>query len=228
MGNTEQQAFLAALHLASPALPVGGFAYSQGLEQAIEEGWVRDQSSASRWIHDLMLLGLARQELPLWAACHAAVIDQDKAALSRHNAQLHSLRETAEFRLETLQMGQSAAKLFAHWPQAEGASRIPTDINNWTYPAAHACLCAASGVALECGMVSYLWSWAENQVLAAVKHVPLGQTAGQSMLHALKAAIPQAVATALATPLEHIGSATFGLAITSSNHETQYSRLFRS
>jgi len=224
MGNADLRPLLAALHLASPALPVGGFAYSQGLEQAIEEGWVRDADSARVWVRDLMLLGLARQELPLWLACHRAVCAGELAALSALNTRLCALRETAEFRLESAQMGQSAAKLFAQW----GIGLDGWPIERWSYACAFAVLCAKSGIEAPVGLGVYLWSWAENQVLAAVKQVPLGQSAGQVVLHALKEDIPQAIEVAMNTPLEMIGSACVGLAITSARHETQYSRLFRS
>ena len=110
---------LAALHLASPALPVGGFAYSQGLEQAVEERWVTNMEQAYIWIRDVLCLSLARQELPLWLACHRACLLSDWQALEAANQSLYALRETAEFRLESIQMGHSMARLFRQWPQGQ-------------------------------------------------------------------------------------------------------------
>ncbi len=224
--STQIQSLLAALHLASPALPVGGFAYSQGLEQAIEDRWVTQVEQAYVWIRDVLLLNLARQELPLWLACHRAVLQQDWAALAVANEELYALRETAEFRLESVQMGHSMTKLFAQWPQ--GAALKALSIEQWTYPASYAALAAISGVDETMALTAYLWSWVENQALAAVKIIPLGQIDGQTLLHRLKGDVERATEVARSTDPAHAGSAAFGLALASARHESQYSRLFRS
>jgi len=219
-------ALLSALHLASPALPVGGFAYSQGLEQAIEDRWVTQVEQAYVWIRDVLLLNLARQELPLWLSCHRSALLRDWLALAQTNQELFALRETAEFRLESVQMGHSMAKLFAQWPEGAVLGSLP--IKRWTYPAAYAALAAISGVEETMALAAYIWSWVENQALAAVKIIPLGQIDGQTLLHRLKDDIQQAIVVAQATELEQTGSAAFGLALASARHESQYSRLFRS
>ena len=218
---------LTALQLSSPALPIGGFAYSQGLEWAIEEGTVRDYASAQLWITDMLRLSLGRQELVLWRACYEAAAAKDFDALERHNTRIYALKETAELRQETTQMGQSLARLFPIWDVAQGLSVITLN-RPWTYPAAHAALCACAGLDESLGMTSFTWSWCENQVLTAIKHVPLGQTDGQRLLHGLHAEIQAAILAAQGLNLCEMGSALFGLAIASTRHETQYSRLFRS
>ena len=223
---TNADAILAALHLASPALPVGGFAYSQGLEQAIEDRWVTDMQSAYVWIRDGLVLNMARQEVPWWLACYQAAADQDWVRVVQINEHLHALRETGEFRLESVQMGHSMAKLFAQWPQGQSLAALTELV--WVYPSAYAALAAVSGVTQDLALSAYLWSWVENQVLAAVKSVPLGQIEGQTLLHRLKGDIVTAIGVAQGTAPEVAGSAAFGLAITSARHETQYSRLFRS
>ena len=223
---TNADAILAALHLASPALPVGGFAYSQGLEQAIEDRWVTDMQSAYVWIRDGLVLNLARQELPWWLSCYQAAADQDWVRVVQINEHLHALRETGEFRLESVQMGHSMAKLFAQWPQGQSLVALTEIV--WVYPSAYAALAAVSGVTQDLALSAYLWSWVENQVLAGVKSVPLGQIEGQTLLHRLKGDIVTAIGVAQGTAPEVAGSAAFGLAITSARHETQYSRLFRS
>lgn len=226
MQNLKINALLSALHLASPALPVGGFAYSQGLEQAVEDGWITDRDQTYVWIRDSLLLNLARQELPWWLLCYEAAARQDWSALIEANQQLAALRETAELRLESRQMGYSMARLFAQWPTAQALSGL-TDVT-WSYPAAYAALAACSGVDPDTALAAYLWSWVENQVLAAMKTVPLGQIEGQALLHQLKEDIAQACHTAQQTALSDAGSAAWGLALASTRHETQYSRLFRS
>jgi urease accessory protein len=225
-GLTQTQSLLAALHLASPALPVGGFAYSQGLEQAIEDRWVTQVEQAYVWIRDVLLLNLARQELPLWLACHRAVVQQDWPALAVANQELYALRETAEFRLESMQMGHSMTKLFAQWPKGAALNALP--IEQWTYPASYAALAAISGVDETMALTAYLWSWVENQALAAVKIIPLGQIDGQTLLHRLKGDVERATEVARSTDPAHAGSAAFGLALASARHESQYSRVFRS
>ena len=217
---------LAALHLASPALPVGGFAYSQGLEQAVEDRWVSSMEQAYVWIRDVMVLSLARQELPLWLTCHRAASAQDWPALRGANDVLYALRESAEFRLESIQMGHSMAKLFKQWQG--GTALLELTELNWVYPAAHAALSAVSGIEEQMALTAYLWSWVENQTLAAVKIIPLGQIVGQILLHRLKADIESAIHTAMTIAPEDVGSAAVGLSIASARHESQYSRLFRS
>jgi urease accessory protein len=226
MHDPKLNSLLSALHLASPALPVGGFAYSQGLEQAIEDRWVTDMEQAYVWIRDGLLLNLARQELPWWLHCYETASQQQWDALIDGNQQLSAMRETAELRLESVQMGYSMAKLFAQWPLAQGLA----DLKNitWSYSAAYAALAACTGVEKETALAAYLWSWVENQVLAAMKTVPLGQIEGQQLLHRLKPDIAKACLIAQSTSIAEAGSAPFGLALASTRHETQYSRLFRS
>ncbi len=213
---------LALLQLASPALPVGGYAYSQGLETAVSEGRVQDAESVRRWIGDLLTLSIARFEAPVWLRIHAATLTHDDAAVARWNRELLATRETAELRAESLQMGASMLRLYPALGLAAPA------LESATYTAAFAVACAQLGITGEDGLAAYLWTWAENQVLVAVKTVPLGQQAGQSMLTALHADVRRAVEIAAALSDDRLGSAAIGLAIASARHETQYSRLFRS
>ena len=243
MPANKLDSLLAALHLASPALPVGGFAYSQGLEQAVEDRWVTNAAQAFTWISDVMLLSLARQELPLWRLVYQTCSDNelgkqqpsdqssasavDASMVVELNQQLTALRETSELKLESMQMGHSMAKLFKQWSQGTQLVEMMPVIE-WTYPAAHAALSAITGIDEEMALTAYLWSWLENQVLAAVKIVPLGQIDGQLLLHRLKPVVSQAMSIAKNTSPDELGSAAIGLAVTSTRHETQYSRLFRS
>ena len=221
-GGGRLRSLLAALHLASPALPVGGFAYSQGLERAIEDRLVTDEAGARRWIGDLLRLSLARLEAPLWLRAFDAGAAADATALGRCNDELLAVRETAELRDESRQMGSSLLRLLP----ALGVQ--PPAIEPAAYPAAFAAACAALGVDREAGLTAYLWAWVENQVLVAVKTVPLGQQAGQRLLVALHEPLAQAVATACGLSDDDLGSATVNFALVCARHETQYSRLFRS
>ena len=219
---------LDALHLASPALPIGGFAYSQGFEQAVEDGLISSAEDAYVWIRDVLLLVMGRQELPLWMACFHACNNNEWNDLIRWNVELIALRETAEFKLESSQMGHSLAKLFPQWQLTQQFKSFVNDEYVWSYTAAHAALTSGAGMTSQMAMTSFLWSWLENQVMAAVKIIPLGQNDGQNLLHRLKPAVIESMQCAENVDPEQAGTASVGLAITSSRHESQYSRLFRS
>jgi urease accessory protein len=221
--------WLDALHLASPLLPIGGFAYSQGLEMAQELGLVHDRASASVWIRDGLLLVMARQEMPWWLACYRAAREGHWSALTQSTKNLVALRETAELRLESRQMAYSLVRLFDQWLQPE--QRPPTEVLDslrGNFTAAHAALCGMRALASEVAMTAYLWAWLENQVLSAVKLIPLGQADGQVLLHEIKPCVPQAIAVAVSLPTQEVGSAPIGWSVISARHETQYTRLFRS
>jgi urease accessory protein len=235
------------LQLTSPTLPVGAFAYSQGLEAAIEAGAVRDAASAQRWIGDVLELGVARLEAPLWWRLAAAWRLRDWPALRRWNQHFLVSRETAELRAETVQMGYSLARLLR---QLGGDDRDPADddsggrragrdghgdalaqletVTSLAFPTAFTCAVALWRVDESSALTGYLWSWLDNQVLAAIKAVPLGQTQGQRVLRALGARLPAVVRASAAVGDDALRNFTPGLAIASSQHETQYSRLFRS
>ena len=194
------------LQLASPTLPVGAYSYSGGLEAAIEAGIVHDAASAQRWIGDVLEHSMLRMEAPLLARM---IGEPDE----RWNAMLLASRETAELRAETVQMGASLNRLLGDL----GVEPCPYE--EVSYAAAYAQAVRAWGIAREDALVAYLWAWLENQVIAAVKAVPLGQTEGQKMLLSLSQKFSME---------SELGNFAPGLAILSSRHETQYSRLFRS
>lgn len=213
---------LAMLQLASPGLPVGGFAYSQGLEKAIEDGIVHDTASARRWIEDLLALSLARFEAPLWLRAWDAWTAGDHGGFGRWNDECIAARETAELRAETMQMGVSLVRVMP------ALGIVPPNCSPIAFPTAFAAACAALEIGREDGLAAYLWTWAENQVLVAVKSVPLGQMAGQRLLAALHPAIDAAVRNAVDCPDDALGGASVQYAINSARHEAMYSRLYRS
>ena len=207
------------LWLASPALPVGAFSYSEGLEAAVDAGLVHDEASAGDWLLNQLELVQARAELPLIAAAWRA----DEAELPALNAWVLQTRETAELLQQSTQMGRS---LIA-WMQGQGldveALRL---LSPPTWPIVFARAGRARGAALEGLLSAAAFGWAENLVMAAVRAVPLGQSAGQRLLARLVDAIPAAVADAMAA--EEPIAFSPGLAVLSARHEHQYSRLFRS
>jgi urease accessory protein len=217
------------LQLASPALPIGAYSYSQGLEWVVEQGTVRDAASAQIWIGDVMEHVIARGEAAVaWRLLVSAQIE-DWPAVIHWNGWFRASRETAELRAETEQMGGSLAKLAGDLDLLDDAARaIVTALVPVTLPAAFAL--AARGFALppEGALTAYLWAWLENQVMAAIKAVPLGQVAGQRLLVTLGAKIPAVLEIARSTADDDVSSFAPGLAFASARHETQYTRLFRS
>lgn len=227
MSNAAQLARL--LQLASPALPVGAYSYSQGLEAAVEAGIVHDADSAGEWIADVLTLSMAQMEGPVLLRLHNAWRAADMAAVAQWNDWFLAGRETAELRAETLQMGYSLTRLLGDVIE-EKSFKINKlrDITDIAFPTAYTAVTAHWQIEREDALVAYLWSWLENQVMAAVKAVPLGQTDGQKILLRLGGQLP-ATATRIATISDDaLGNFTPGLALLSSRHETQYSRLFRS
>jgi len=213
--STERLARL--LQLASPALPVGAYSYSGGLEAAAEAGIVKDAASAERWIGDVLSHSVARMDAPvLWRMM------REPRALERWNAIFLASRETAELRAETAQMGYSLARLI------EDLGVGKTELDEPSFPAAFAFAVSAWEIDPQAALTAYLWSWLENQALAAVKAVPLGQTEAQRMLLSLGARIHDIAGRAGSLADDELCNFAPGLAILSARHETQYSRLFRS
>ncbi|WP_206951426.1 urease accessory protein UreF [Trinickia acidisoli] len=219
----------ALLHLASPALPIGAFSYSQGLEAAVEAQWIGDGETARGWIEDGLLHVLARGELPFIAHQLARWHRHDAAGLADADMQFRASREAAELRRETEQMGWSLKQLALSLEWGDEARRATlAALAPLSQPTAFAFAAAAYGVAADAALAAYAFAWAENQVAAAIKAVPLGQLAGQRILIAARAVIDEAVARALETPPERINTFSPLLGVLSARHETQYSRLFRS
>lgn len=215
------------LQLASPTLPVGAYTYSQGLEWAVEAGTVKDEATALIWIGDQLEWNLGRFEAPLLVR----MMNVWKSATSDWDLDAHYLasRETAELRAETLQMGYSLRRLLGELDD------LPADfMAALAVPPAPTFAYVWSGVATvweispQEALTAWLWSWAENQVMAALKAVPLGQAAGQRILLEIGRRIPAVVAQALSLDEEAFSNFAPGFAIACACHETQYSRLFRS
>lgn len=217
------------LQLASPALPVGAYCYSQGLEAAIEAGIVHDAASAQAWISDVLELSVASMEAPVLLRLMQAWMHADIAAVEYWNALFLAGRETAELRAETVQMGYSLTRLLNEINEADTPSFAQLQgMDEPAFPTAYACAAAYWRIESSPALIAYLWSWIENQVMAALKAIPLGQTAGQKILLALGARLEANAQAAAARSDNELGNFAPGLAMLSSRHETQYSRLFRS
>ena len=229
--SLSSQRLLRLLHLASPTLPVGAYSYSQGLESAIDTGIVTNEARAQAWIADTLAHSVARLEAPVFCRLYAAWQAEDYAAVAHWNDYFLASRDSAEFRAETVQMGYSLAKLLRDlFPHEKRVEALPPTVSgaSTSFPSAMALACVLLDTPAEASLHAYLFAWAENQVLAALKAVPLGQVSGQRMLFALEENILAAAAAALAIEDDAISNWTPGLSFLSMRHESQYSRIFRS
>lgn len=222
-------ALLQLIWLASPALPVGGFSYSEGLEAAVECGRVGGEAQARDWLLDQLELTLARSELAVLAKAFGAWQRGDLERIAELNDWTLTTRESAELRAQCEQMGHS---LLA-WLRNRGESDARVDAlaaltPGPAWPVAFALAAAQTGAPAREALLAFAFGWAENMVQAVLKAVPLGQSAGQRVLAALADAIPAAVDGALRLADGQRQAFAPMLAVLSARHEAQYSRLFRS
>lgn len=217
---------LRLMHLASPALPIGAFAYSQGLEQAIALSWVNDETSAAAWILGLLASGLGRLDLPILARLHEAFASGDEGAAHRWSDLLFASRGSSELQAEERHLGSALARVLdglgisgaRDWiaqPHVTHATMFALAAVRWEIP-------------LRAAAAGYAFAWTEAQVGAATRLCPLGQQAAQRILSLSMPVIEEAVDGALALPDEDIGATAPAQAIASALHETLYSRLCRS
>ena len=219
---------LQLIWLASPALPVGGFSYSEGLEAAVERAGVATESIASDWLVDQLHLTLARGDLAVIAKAIPAWRRGDSSHVAELNGWVLQTRETSELRAQTEQMGRSLLEWLRNHDTATPTHIAACAQMQPTYPIAFALAAAATQAPLRDCLQAYAFGWAENMVQSAIKSVPLGQSAGQRILARLAQAIPAAVAEATRISDSQRQAFSPMLAILSSQHEVQYSRLFRS
>ena len=214
------------MQLTSPSLPVGAFAYSQGLESAVEIGLLKDLGSSRLWIKNIMAQGLARLDVPLFYRLYRAWQASDEVALKSLNAQIFAQRETSELQAEDAHMGGALSRLLGDLEMTETA--LWTRAEQVSFTTMFALAAVKWDIEINQAATGLLWSWLENQVAAAIKLVPLGQTDGQRLIGQLLEEIPALLVEAQALSDDEIGSCLPMLAILSAQHETQYSRLFRS
>ncbi len=224
--GTDQQALLSLLHLFSPSLPVGAFAYSQGLEYALDQGWCQRGEDIQAWIEDNLRFGIGGLDLPIYRRLYRAWQNQDEAGIQYWNEVLLSFRETRELHQEDLQVGGAYARWLSgqHQDIEPKLALCPSP----TVVAMNALAAVKTGIPLDHAALGFAWGWVENQVTCASKALPLGQTDSQRILQQLKPLLAEVCTAASHINDENIGSSVFGTAMASAWHEHQYSRLFRS
>lgn len=221
--NTTDRALLRLLHLSSAGLPVGAYAFSHGLEYAIEAGWLKTDTDIERWLSAQLRFSLAALDLPVLLRLDLALATNDQVAVRYWNALILASRETHELQLTDTATGLALQKLLPAFAVPVIAMRGPVSFVT-------AFAQAARHWEIEAPMagLGLCWSWIENQVNAATKLLPMGQTQAQRMMHSLQAEVPSAIAAAAKVADDAIGISLPALSLASMHHETQYSRLFRS
>ncbi|XHX79836.1 MAG: urease accessory protein UreF [Stenomitos frigidus ULC029] len=226
--NSHQGALLRLLQLASPALPVGAYSYSEGLEALAEAGRLSDRSALESWLVQELRQGAIRVETAVMVRAYRLGQLDDWDGLGDWNRWLSAARETEELRLQSLQMGRSLLRLLQDLHLVERPQSIVLQKDGCHFAIAFALAAVRWQIDLSPALLGYLHSWASNLVNVGVKLIPLGQTAGQQLLWQLQPAIEGAVEEVLLLQDDDLGSCSWGLALASMAHETQYSRLFRS
>ena len=219
-----QKSQLRLWQLISPTLPIGSFAYSQGLEYAVESGWVDSEEKTAEWIKGQIRKTLSTLDIPVMRRIYDAWKAEDKDKVLYWNQWLLAARESQELYDEDIQLGQSLNRVL------KGLNiNLPIDDDiEWSYTAMFAYASVKWEIPFVDSATGWLWAWSENQVAAAVKLVPLGQTSGQNILSEVLEEIPAAIEATKNFSDDEIGVLAPGLGIASALHETQYSRLFRS
>lgn len=226
MNLSDDLALLRLMQLVSPALPVGAYAYSQGLETAVSRGWVSSELDAKTWIGGLLRHNLAFVDLPVMWRVHAAFTQADATGVRYWSEFLSACRETRELRLEDQHLGQALARLLVDlgieaaqpWRRASTAS----------FAVSFALAAATWRIPPRATATGYAFAWLENQVACAIKVVPLGQTAGQRILGAVQQDIPDVVTASERLDDDEIGFSAPAFVMGSVYHETEYTRLFQS
>lgn len=220
---TTEHALLKLMHLSSPGLPVGGYAFSQGMEYAIDAGWLRTDDDVSHWLEMQLFFALAQLDIPVLLRLHKAIRDNNCEQAQWWNDYVLASRETRELQLTDTATGLALQRLL---PSLSVSSLITEP------PLSFVCGYAQAAVSwqidAQMAALGYCWAWLENQVNAATKLVPLGQTQAQKLLHTLQEKIPDAIKQATQLGDDELGMSLPALSLASMYHETQYTRLFRS
>ena len=223
--HTGDLALLGLMQLVSPALPIGAFAWSQGLESAFELGWVNNEAELREWLAGVLEDGLSRCELPLLVRLQTAWANEDASTIANWNQWLQATRETAELSDEDARLGGALVTLLRNLELLPAEWLIPAEAG---YITMFAWAAHKRFVPVRQTLLGFAWAWLENQLAVACKALPLGHTAAQRITEHLRPKLVEAVDIAMEREDHQLGPILPGLALGSALHETQYSRLFRS
>ncbi|WCN07526.1 urease accessory protein UreF [Marinomonas mediterranea] len=222
--TTTDRGLLRLLQLSSVSLPVGGYAFSQGMEYAIDRGWIKNQAQVEDWTSLQLMQSFARVDLPILRMAMSAWQRRDEARLVALNDLVLACRETKELRLNDTAMGEALARLLRSLDV-----EVPfLKIEEVSFTILFAIAATDWSIEFETSALGFTWSWLENQIAAATKLVPLGQTQAQILFGSLQPVLTEAIQLSKMLDEDDVGAGLPAVAIASCLHETQYSRLFRS
>lgn len=224
--HLQNPSLLKLMRLTSPSLPIGGYSYSQGLEFAISSGWVHNASTASDWIQGLLKNSLINLDLPVLKKLYEAWQESGTDRVRYWNNFLSANRDAFELQEEDRQLGKALARLLVDLDLDEAKPFLNPPY--CAFLTSYALAAVRWNISLNDAAHGFLWMWAENKVLCAIKLIPLGQTDGQKILSAVIETISHVIMRGLDLPDDDIGYTTPAQGIASALHETQYTRLFRS
>jgi len=215
------------LQLVSPALPVGAYSYSEGIETLVDRGIIDSKETLENWLKQELFYGTIRLEVAVMLRIYPSISQENLEAITYWNAWLSATRETQELRLQSWQMGRSLLKLLIELqPSFDRFSNVLD--GNCNYAVSFGIAAAHWKIEPEIAAIAYLQSWLSNLISAGVRLIPLGQTAGQQILFNLNKLLPQVTQEILVLKDEELSSCSWGLTLASTIHQTQYTRLFRS
>ncbi|MGB3692605.1 MAG: urease accessory protein UreF [Spirulinaceae cyanobacterium] len=226
---------LRLLQLASSALPVGTYNYSEGLEYLVGKGAISTPESLESWLRQELAFGVIRLETAVMLRSYNCLVARDLCQLNYWNKWLSASKESVELREQSWQMGSTLMRLLGDIPIANQDENLPTwqqvisGLNKpHNYGIAFGIGVAYWQISIEEAILGYLQSWATNLIGVGVKLIPLGQTTGQQLLFKLDSQISATAQEIIALKDEDLCSCGWGLSLASMAHETQYTRLFRS
>ncbi|QDZ38743.1 urease accessory protein UreF [Euhalothece natronophila Z-M001] len=221
---------LKLLQLSNSALPLGAYSYSEGLETAIEQQWIRNQSDLSHWLSQELSHGAIRLETALMLRAYHGWLNGEIDTIQYWNQWSSAVKETSELREQSWQMGNSLIRLLLALDKNSSTlePRLQALGKSYNYAIALGIASAHWQIEENLAILGHLHSWTTNMVNAGVKLIPLGQTAGQQLLQELHPLMEITTAEILVLPDEDLYSCSWGLGLASMQHEIQYSRLFRS
>lgn len=225
--NTEvaSPAFGRLLQLVSPSLPIGAYTYSQGIEWAVEAGWITSAEQLQEWLYGQLWQTQCYLEMPVFLRFYQSWVEQQRDAVKHWNQYLLANRETRELREEEKNRGRAFVAVIQSLHEVSDSD---LDLIGKTQQAGFSYAAVQWSIPRLQAAYGLLWGWLENLVLAAVKAVPLGQNAGQKVLWNLAGEIDAVIERAASLTDDEMGASSMALAIASSQHESQYTRLFRS
>ena len=217
---------LRLLQFLSPISPVGSYSYSQGLEWAVNAGWIFNESDFQLWVEGQIASQLSEQELPLLIRLYRAVQARDIEGFEQWSQLSLAVRDTAELRQEEKDRGSAYYRILKTIDPVDAI--WPCSCFLQTPFASMAWFAVNQNIKEESLLAAFAHNWLENSLSTAMKIIPLGQSTGQRLLFELSPQLLMAIERSYAVSDERVGISLPAMSFASAAHETQYSRVYRS